>query len=125
MASLYRKIYVKVLTTVKITVIIVTQEIFIMKNNKTEQNCENCRYYLQHSAKSNTYFTKVFCGHCTNPLAKARDKRKKYNIVCEHWEPIEIRERERKEAIERTLRNMAKQIESIAMILKDDEQGAE
>ncbi len=125
MASLYRKIYVKVLTTVKITVIIVTQEIFIMKNNKTEQNCENCRYYLQHYAKIDTYFTKVFCGHCTNPLAKARDKRKKYNIVCEHWEPIEIREQERKEAIERTLRNMAKQIESIAMILKDNEKGAE
>ena len=125
MASLYRKIYVKVLTTVKITVIIVTQEIFIMKNNKTEQNCENCRYYLQHYAKIDTYFTKVFCGHCTNPLAKARDKRKKYNIVCEHWEPIEIREQERKEAIERTLWNMAKQIESIAMILKDNEKGAE
>ena len=70
-----------------------------------EQTCENCRYYLQHYAKIDTYFTKVFCGHCTNPLAKARDKRKKYNIVCEHWEPIEIRERERKESIERTLRN--------------------
>jgi hypothetical protein len=94
-----------------------------MKNE--EQTCENCRYYLQHYAKIDTCFTKVFCGHCTNTLAKARDKRKKYHIVCEHWEPIEIREQERKEAIERTLRNMAKQIESIAMILKDDEKGAE
>ena len=95
---------------------------YIMEKN----NCENCRYYSQHYVKVDTYFTKVFCGHCTNPDAAARkDKRKKYNIVCEHWEPIEIRERERKEAIERTLRNMAKQIESIAMILKDDEKGAE
>ena len=59
-----------------------------------EQTCENCRYYLQHHANIDTYFTKVFCEHCTNPLPKARDKRKKYNIVCEHWEPIEIREQE-------------------------------
>ena len=81
-----------------------------------EKTCKNCRYYSQHYVKSRSSIHRVDCGHCLN----RNNSRLKPRGVCEYWESIEIKKEERKKAIKETLDFIAKKLDEIAMILKND-----
>lgn len=44
-----------------------------------------------------------------------------YDLPCEFWEPMEVQVMKRRETLKECLRNMAKRIDEIALILKNDE----
>lgn len=89
---------------------------------KEEQECKNCRYYLEHYVKSGSRYLPIG-GHCVNcALAESR-KRDKYRLQpnCGHWEPAELQKAERHNRIKDTLRRMEEHLAEIAAILQDDE----
>ncbi len=85
--------------------------------------CKNCRYYVKHFANYNGTYYSIAYGHCINPglNLKESDKRIKKMLPCEFWQTIEIQKAEQKENIKESLRDMARRLDEIVQILKDDE----
>lgn len=91
-----------------------------MKNIK-DKKCENCRYFVQHYSKRGSCFRIIDCWHCENPNVTFHDRNiKPHECSCEFWQDIQIKQDERKKGIEYILRDMARHVGEIAMILKDD-----
>ena len=93
-----------------------------MNSKESEKKkCENCKYFCQHYTKIHAFYNSVFCGHCLKNYTNTTFRKcRANNTACELWESIDIRKAEREESIKRTLKNMAEQINEIAMILKED-----
>ena len=93
-----------------------------MNSKESEKKkCENCKYFCQHYTKIHAFNNSVFCGHCLKNYTNTTFKKcRTNNMAYEFWESIDIRKEERKESIKRILKNMAEQINEIAMILKED-----
>lgn len=87
------------------------------------QTCENCKYFVPHYIKiGSKYINRVEgCGHCrcARFKFKAFYKREKYDLPCDYWEEKESVEEERKN-IEEIIRNMARDLNNILLILKDE-----
>lgn len=90
--------------------------------NEYEQ-CESCRYFLQHYIKRGTSFHDTRCGHCINRQLNSNKLKRKYDLQknCEYWESNEEVKKERRELIKDTLRNMEKYLSEMLLILKEDE----
>jgi len=89
--------------------------------NKSEKSCESCKFYSQHYVLQGLAYRPICCGLCLNDNNLNRQKKKiKTYDVCEYWESIEIKKEERKKAIKETLDFIAKKLDEIAMILKND-----
>lgn len=50
----------------------------------TNQQCKECRYYLQHYTLNQRKLIRVYCGHCTFGKAKTRRPDAK---VCQSFAP--------------------------------------
>lgn len=93
-----------------------------MKEEK--RHCGNCGQFIKHFTNYSGYYHEVSgCGHCVCQALKRseRKKRRMYGLPCEFWEPMEVQVMKRRETLKECLRNMAKRIEEIALILKNDE----
>lgn len=97
-----------------------------MVYGKEYEQCESCRYFLQHYIKKNTSFQRTRCGHCVNRQLNGSRVRKKYELHknCEYWESNEEKICERRVSIEETLRYIEEHLNEIAIILKDDSNSA-
>jgi|GEM_PF-1497707 hypothetical protein len=93
-----------------------------MNSKESEKKkCENYKYFCQHYTKIHAFYNSVFCGHCLKNYTNTTFKKfRANNTACKLWESIDIQKEERKESIKRTLKNMAEQINEIAMILQED-----
>ncbi len=86
-----------------------------------EKTCENCRHFSQYYVKSNASYCAIHLGHCSNSDLNEKEKKKRlYKLACEFWEPVAIRNAERREVIKETLTKMARRIEAMALILEDE-----
>lgn len=95
-----------------------------MEHNIDTKNCWQCRYFARHYSKlKGRYFEVTGCGHCVNSEVTKGEKKRRFDgkEECVLWEPIEIQKEERKENLKKTLSKMAKKIEEILQVLKDDE----
>jgi len=80
--------------------------------------CENCKFFLQHYVKTKLKLRPINCGQCVSNKYRGKLKNKKpSDTACDFWENIDIKD-ETKEVIKTALKNMAKQINEIAFILK-------
>lgn len=87
-----------------------------------KKTCENCRYFMRIPFRDENYDFSA-CGQCTNYLAgRQRDKGKKYDSACVHWESTETRKKERGESIEQILSKIKRSIDDIEQLLKDDKE---
>ena len=93
-----------------------------MVYGKEYEQCESCRYFLQHYIKKNTSFQRTRCGHCVNRQLNGSRVRKKYELHknCEYWESNERQKEERREHIKEVLKDIEKHLNEIAIILKND-----
>ena len=80
-----------------------------------EKNCELCGFYVQHYVKRHNKFRKV-SGYCINKKPRIKELK-----PCELWKPDENTEERQKQSICDALRDMAKQIDDIAIILKNED----
>ena len=86
-----------------------------------EKKCENCKYFVLYYTNNRGLFKPMTFGHCICRKVLANlQKRINRNHVCEFWESNEELKLNRQESIERTLRNMAKNLNHIAQTLKEE-----
>lgn len=83
-----------------------------------EKSCENCSFYIQHYVKRNIEYMKTASGHCGK--RKANGQYRNVDKPCEFWEINGGQEEKRQTIIKVVLKDMARQINEIAAILKDD-----
>lgn len=85
-----------------------------------DKTCITCKYYREHFIKKGSGLYPVG-GHCANFTLTAH-RRKNYNPNndCKFWESEANKQEERRQKIEITLTKMQKNLEDIALILKDD-----
>ena len=82
--------------------------------------CYNCKNFNQHYIMTKSLIIPMSCGHCRARKIYAKERSKfPFKEGCELWEDMEIRNNERKESIIRKLTDMAKEIHSILIILKE------
>ena len=83
---------------------------------QNQKTCQNCKFYLQHYIKRATMYYALHSGHCVN-------RRNRTMAICEScglWEDAAVKNEKRKQTIYECLKSMAKRVDEIAMILKDD-----
>ena len=87
-----------------------------------EKMCENCKFFLLHYVKSETKFTPIAYGHCTNQDIpwKVRKHNMPRNNCCEKWESSAELKQENKESIKKALKSMRSALMHIEQILADD-----
>lgn len=85
-----------------------------------ENNCRNCKYYLEHYIKKNSFY-KPIGGHCINDELNATRTKNKYALQdnCSYWEQDD-RQEQRIKRIKKALIEMSERINDILNILKDD-----
>ena len=94
-----------------------------MKKERIYNNCLECAYFVKHYANLQGTFSIVRgCKHCINSnlTFKEREKRLSDTVKCEYWQEEQVQIDERREHIEYKLKRMAKQIDEIAQILKEE-----
>lgn len=82
-----------------------------------EKICKNCNNYVLYYCNVDGTFRQLGVGHCK---LDNRKKRLVYFSSCDKWENNEEFILNRHENIEKTLRNMAKDLNHIAQILKEE-----
>ena len=82
-----------------------------------EKICKNCKHYVLYYCNVTGTFRQISIGHC---LLDNRKKRIYCYSTCDKWESSEEAKNKRHENIEKTLRDMAKDLSQIAQILKEE-----
>lgn len=94
-----------------------------MENENIETHtCENCKYFYQHYAISKNHLAKIDGkGHCINDEIHFKTKEKIIinHMICELWQPVELLWEVRANALEISLKHLAKQLNEIQLILKE------
>lgn len=86
-----------------------------------EKKCENCKNFILYYFNHKGLYKPLRFGHCIcEKVYSNRTKRIYCNEVCNFWEGNEEVKLKQQESIERTLHNMAKDLNHIAQILKED-----
>ena len=86
-------------------------------------DCKTCQYYVPYYVKHVRHLLELD-GHCTH-VEKRRGK-DAWNLreKCALWTPSADKKEERKKCIEEMLRDMAKTLEDIRLILESDSHSA-
>lgn len=96
-----------------------------MEDNKEQKNsCDKCGYFEKHYISYRGHYNEVKgCGHCLNRALSMNESTKifKRKLPCAFWEPIEIQKEQKRKAIKTSLEEMAKRLDEIYQILKNDE----
>jgi len=79
-----------------------------------EKNCENCRHYYKHYFWYKDRLKETYSGHCQ---AYRVIKYVACNASCKKWEIAEAKQERQCEEFKRILKQAAKQINDIAMLL--------
>ncbi|MDE6356192.1 MAG: hypothetical protein K2L67_03010 [Clostridia bacterium] len=88
--------------------------------NDKEKICKNCNYFSRHYFIFHDYLRPTESGHCLNTKTHyTKTHRKSSTPACENWQPAE-NNAEQPERIEKTIRNMAKHLSQILLILKSE-----
>lgn len=93
------------------------------KKETIDNNCLECAFFVKHYANlDGTFYLVNGCKHCINHelTFKEREKRMSNTVKCEYWQKEQIQIDERREHIEYKLKRMAKQIDEIAQILREE-----
>lgn len=80
-----------------------------------QKSCQNCKYFIQYYRKDKKRFVKMGTGHCRKHTRKS-----KYFTVCDDWEDAAILKTESRQSIYQTIEKMQKNLEDIAILLKND-----
>lgn len=92
-----------------------------MCNANNEKSCLNCKHFIQHYIKKYTQISKIYCGHCLNTLKIINlNNDLDYAKKCAKWKENSEVKIVKEEKIEKTLKDMARSLKEIAIILKDD-----
>ena len=93
-----------------------------MKENKIDNNCINCGSCANDYIICNSMLLECDNFHCTNNNLKfdEREQRVKNKTVCEYWQPMVIKVNKREKSIKDLLYYIAKRLEDVASILKED-----
>ena len=93
-----------------------------LKVEKNEKICKNCKYYLEHYIKEETFLLPIG-GHCINRELNGRYAKNKFQLHenCSYWERAESLKELRRKCIKEKLERMQKSLEEIEPILKDEE----
>lgn len=82
--------------------------------------CKNCKHFYEHYVINvRGYLVNTNGGHCGQPYNYNKYIRGNKE-ACKHWEADEEKIEKRTQYIKNTLMQMAKRIEDIALILKND-----
>ncbi len=92
-----------------------------MDKEKQKKSCANCAHYFQHYGWIAEHIQPLNCGHCL----KHRVTQKEYGrcpsvYVCGSWEPEKIKLEKKNKKLKTILTEMAKKIDDIAAMLKND-----
>ncbi len=86
-----------------------------------EKKCENCNYFILYYTNIRGRYTPMPFGHCVCEKVLANRKKRIFcSHVCEFWKSNEQFIQNRHENIEKILRNMEKDLNHIAQILKEE-----
>lgn len=86
------------------------------------KSCYNCRYFKQHYILFKDKIQPVSCGHCLERKIKAKELSKfPFKEGCELWALKKVDIDKRKERLAVILKNMAREIHNIALMLKEEE----
>lgn len=82
-----------------------------------ERICKNCNNYILYYCKVKGTFKQISIGHC---ILDNRKKRLAYFCTCDKWESNMDAIQKSHESIENTLLKMAKDLNYISQILKEE-----
>lgn len=87
-----------------------------------DKSCYNCRYFYQHYIIHVKSIRPLECGHCSERKIKVKELSKfPFKDGCKLWALKKVNIDKRKQRLTVTLKNMAKEIHDIALILKEEE----
>lgn len=93
-----------------------------MKNKNIENDCEHCAHGAKHYFNVNGTFQPTGCLHCICGELNSNQKRSRIgnSIKCEYRQPAQIQIDKRRQSIETALRDVAKKLNDIAEILREE-----